>query len=56
LLIDGNFISEKEQEISLEVFELLFKAKRIPEVVFFLKSDFNKMVNRIVDENLIKES
>jgi len=54
--MDGNFIAEKEQEISLEVFELLFKVKRMPEVVFFLKSDFNRMVNRIVDENLIKEN
>lgn len=33
----------------------MFKVKRLPEVVFFLNCEFDKMVNRIVNEDEIKE-
>lgn len=56
LLMDGNFIVEKEQEVSLEIFDLLQKVKRLPEVVFFLSADLDKIISRVVDEKEIKKN
>jgi len=58
VLIDGNYINAEGREIDFfqETIDLLYKVKRLPEVVFVLKiknDEFEKMVNRIVDEKEI---
>lgn len=58
MLIDGNYIQSegRETEFYQETIDLLYKVKRMPEVVFILNiknNEFEKMVNRIVDEKEI---
>lgn len=56
MLIDGNYIDDREVETMQETIDLLYKVKRMPEVVFVLNiknNEFDKMFKRVVDEDEI---
>lgn len=57
-IIDGNMIFKNKDEgdaFTLELYDYLFKVKRLPESVFILNCEFDKVIKRILDEDALKE-
>ena len=55
IFINGNFFEVDEEKISTNIVELLTEARRLPEVVYVLKSEENKWLARNLDKKQIEK-
>ncbi len=55
IFINGNFFEVDEEKISTNIVELLTEARRLPEVVYVLKSEESKWLARNLDRKQIEK-
>ncbi len=55
IFINGNFFEVDEEKISTNIVELLTEARRLPEVVYVLKSEESKWLARNLDKKQIEK-